>query len=721
MSETVLQTTGEQEPQTVKQRSLSAVLLRRTLVLTLLLGLVGAAVSMWIDLQREKDAVEVAAREFMSSSAPTAAAAVYNFDQEAAEQVAEGLFSQRAIIEIAIINEGDVMVHRTRAASPTLPQIGTIGEADEIVLTMVLTSPVGNQKGEDIGHIAITVDKSLVAPEIVDRLITFFFVTAAKNVLFGLLLFITTFAVLARYTTALAQSVRDWQPGEGGVKVPSPPSLLKNTEVECVGRRIEQLTETASGVIHDIRVSRDAMADTNTALSRHSAELSDAVRSRTSDLEKANAKLKLMSEKDSLTGLYNRAFLDRFLLKAFDDGIDHRKNPLTIFMIDVDHFKPYNDFYGHQAGDEALAAIGRILKEIARSTGCLVARYGGEEFVAVLSGTLISPQDLAKKIHTAIEAAEIEHQYSTVARRITLSIGTASTLEDDFRSADLMISAADDALYEAKLRGRNQTVNSTPEIRLYAKGKRASVHGLLDAIEACEFEPFAQPQVDARTGALVGVEVLARWVRPDGTIIPPNGFMDTATETGLIAKIDGIILEKVGALLSAYPDVLPRVSFNVTGESFEHDKYVSDIVAVAQTSKTPIAVELLETAFMDRPDARFLWQLDTMREAGIEIEIDDFGTGRTSVLGLMSINPDRLKIARELILPLGVRPEQEKLVNSVIDIAKALTVNVIAEGIETREIAQLLTNIGCPIQQGYYHGKPMPLADFIEACAKRRA
>lgn len=697
-------------------RSLSAVLLRRTLLLTLALGIAAAAVNMWIDLQREKDAVAFAANEFLSSSAPSAAAAAYNYDQEAAEQVVKGLFSQRAITDIAIINEGNVMVQRQRHTSPTLPQIGTIGEADEVVLTRLFYSPRSGQSEEVIGEISITVDKSLVAPAIVDRLLTFFVVTTVKNVLFGFLLFIMVLDVLARYTSELARTVRNWRPGDSRLKAPDLPNLLRHTEVDGLGRHIEELTQTANWAIRDIQVSHDAIRDTNTALSKHSVVLSDAVRARTVELEKANANLKRMAETDGLTKLYNRASLDKFLAETFN-VVDSGQSHLSVLLIDIDHFKAYNDFYGHQAGDKALVRFAQVLSQVAQDTGCIVARYGGEEFVAVVHANSTNPElvaEVAEQIHAAVKGAAIEHHYSTIARRISVSIGTASTAEEEFHSADMLVSAADDALYAAKLKGRNQTVASTPEIRGRANEQRLSVQALLDAIEAREFEPFVQPQIDARTGELVGAEALVRWVHADGRVVPPGDFLETATDTGLITKIDAIVLEKIGVFLSEHPDVLPRLAFNVTGESLESDRYVSDIVRLARSSKTRIAVELLETAFIDRPSEHFLWQLDSLREAGVEIEIDDFGTGRTSILGLMTINPDRLKIARELILPLGVRPEQIDLVTSVIEIAKSLAVDVLAEGIENDEIAQLLIAIGCPIQQGYHHGRPVPLINLAE-------
>ena len=692
-------------------RSLGTVLLRRTLVLTLALGLSAAIVTTWVDLNREKDAVEALAAKFLTSTAPSAAAAAYNFDQEAAEQVARGLFLQRAVIGVTITNGGDVMVDSNRDVPSTLPLIG-VGE--EVILSQPLHEPGADGQGEKIGEMAVTVDRSLVAPEIADRLLTFFLVTTAKNVLFGLLLYALVFRVLARHTTNLALEVSAWTPTQGRITAPDPPGLLRRTEVEGLGRNLERLTETASWAIRDIQASHDIVVDSNTALTKRSEELHDTVRDRTFELEKATRRLKRMADYDGLTGLLNRASFDRLLTQAFD-ARDTAPGHLAVLLIDVDHFKAYNDFFGHQGGDDALCSLAGILTSVAETTGCTVARYGGEEFAAIVQGPADAPDHVAKMIHSALKDAAIEHLHSTVARRVTVSIGIASTAEGaaQFPDRETLVSAADDALYEAKESGRNRTTASTEEIRTRAKQQRLSMRALLEAIEAREFEPFGQPQVDARTGEIIGVEVLVRWVRPDGTVVPPGEFMQLAVDTGLIARIDAIVLEKSRAFLSDHPGALPRLSLNVTGQGFDNEAYVASIAELARSSTTGITIELLETAFIDRPSDHFLWQLDMLRDAGVEIEIDDFGTGRTSVLGLTAINPDRLKIARELVLPLGVRSEQVQLVTSVIEIARTLNVNVLAEGIESEDVAQLLISIGCPIQQGYFHGKPAPLAELI--------
>ena len=533
----------------------------------------------------------------------------------------------------------------------------------------------------------------------------------------GLLLIWLIYGTVARHIISLAEAARRWQPGDEQIEAPPTPRFLRNTEVDILGRRLSQLAETAMMAIRKVEASHDAVLQTNSVLSKRSDALSEDVRARTRELEEANQRLltELMAERDGLTGLLNRTSFDQVAAEAFAWACQANAT-LSILLIDVDHFKAYNDYYGHQAGDAALTRVAEVLDIVADEAGCCVARYGGEEFVVALDqSTALSPITVATMLHESLREASIEHQRSPVSRWLTVSIGLASTAgEGKFASVDALVSAADEALYEAKFNGRNQTQTSTPEIRARVKEHRLAVRTLFDAIEEREFWPFLQPQVDARSGELVGVEALARWIQADGRVAAPGEFLVTAVENGLLPQIDDLILERVSEFLLTNPGAVPRLSFNVTGESFDNDNYISCILDLANAcSNTQIAIELLETAFIDRPDERFLWQLDRLREAGVEVEIDDFGTGRTSIVGLMAINPGRLKIARELILPLGVQPEQTQVITSVIEIAKALDVDVLAEGIETEEVARILTELGCPMQQGYHHGRPMSLEDFL--------
>ncbi|MEM8812188.1 MAG: EAL domain-containing protein [Pseudomonadota bacterium] len=701
------------------QRRLSRVLLQTTLFLAVSLGLVSGALQVWTDLRQEKDAVQYSAQEFLQSVAPSAASAAYNFYDEAAERVVEGLFTQRAIAAVTIINEGDEMVSRSRAVERTLPAFGAITSADEVILTEDLISPADAAGETIIGSISITVDRSIVPPAIVNRMFMYFVLATFKNTMLGLLLVAVVYGALARHIVSLATVTGKWTPDRGELKVSAPPQLLAGTELEILGRRIEQLSGSALGKIKEIEELRQIALQNNSELAEKSEHLSQALEIQNIELQRSNARLKEIAEKDSLTGILNRRSFEQqsqeISERAARDG-----SVLSVLLLDVDHFKAYNDYYGHQTGDECLQTIAAALQSCADDHNALLARYGGEEFIILAASCdEAAAKVLGNKLHDRIHDAQIEHQRSSVSSCITISIGSASNSDlPDRQKWDLnrLISAADEALYEAKRNGRNCTEYATLELQERTRTERSARRQLLEAVEKEEFVPFFQPQYNSVTGEIAGIEVLARWRQPDGSLKGPYAFLDDAVECGFITKIDTIILKRVRDFAAEASDrgiSLPRLSINVPRENLSSQTYVQNLVDFSTKCGTTVAVELLETAILDHADDVIAFQLDLLRDSDVEIEIDDFGTGHTSLVSLMALRPSRLKIAKELVLPMMESREHRKLTLSVIEIGRALDIEVLAEGVETRELAEDLTANGCPLHQGFHYARPMSGEDML--------
>lgn len=696
-------------------------------MLALSLGTVAALVQMWIDIEQEKDAVEIAADEFLVSIAPSAATAAYNFDDLGAQQVVAGLFTQRAISSVTIWNEGTVMIARTRAVPRTLPPLAGVTGADLISLRHDLLSPPGTVPRQPIGTIEIVVDRSAVPPAIVNRLFSYFLLSTIKNFVLGILLIAIVYGALGRHIVALSESAARWQPEQGPLVLPSTPAFLQRTELDQLGVRVRQLATTAALALRDTQAQRDAAKRSNDELSQRSDELTQAVEDRTVELRRANDKLTRLAERDELTGLRNRRAFDRLGEVAWREA-DADDQPLYVFLVDVDHFKAFNDYYGHQRGDDALVEVARALTQAARESGAVVARYGGEEFVAVAK-----PCDreralaIAQAIHDEVAKADIAHQRSGVAEHVTVSIGCAGIDRGDAgrrQRFDALLRDADEALYEAKRQGRNRSEMFTKDIRKRVQAERRAGSRLADAVSERAFEPFFQPQVDARTGEVIGAEALARWRGPNGRIAAPSQFMETAVDAGLLGMIDAIILDKLTAFLLDAREgglSLPRLSLNIPAAALQDEEYCAALLELREKTATPLALELLETAVMDNPADTLGWQIDRLRSAGFEIEIDDFGTGHTSILALMTLRPDRLKIARELVMPLATDPDQTRVLKSVIDIGAALGVETLAEGVETAEICDTLIRLGCPLQQGFLFGRPMAAQAFTEWLSQAQA
>ncbi|MEN0000302.1 MAG: bifunctional diguanylate cyclase/phosphodiesterase [Pseudomonadota bacterium] len=706
-------------PLTQSNRRLSQILLKFTLLLAVSLGIVSGILQVWTDLRQEKDAVQHSANEFLKSVAPSAASAAYNFHDDAAERVADGLFTQRAITDVTIINEGAQMVARSRNVMRTLPTLGAATRADPVSITEPLLSPADATGNTVIGSISITVDRSVVPPAIVNRMLNYFVLAALKNTLLGLLLVALVYGVLARHIINLVEATGRWSPEDGALKLARPPRMLANTELQLLGERIQELTASAAGKIRQAETSRRKAEKSNSALTQKSENLSKAIEVQNRELQRKNAKLKHMAERDALTGLCNRRSFDRYAQEVLAHAADQDLE-LSVVLLDVDHFKAYNDFYGHQAGDECLQKVASALKSCASLHNAFAARFGGEEFVLLIaSADNAAKIALVKAIHQHIQSAAIAHERSEVANVITVSVGCASNAEVPITekwSLDRLLTAADEALYEAKRKGRNRSQFSTIEMQNRVKQARAARRQLLDAVQNAEFEPFFQPQFDGQTGSVTGVEVLARWVRSDGSIIEPEAFIATASDSGFITTIDAIILDKVTALIKTAVREgieLPRLSINLQKESLLAPNYVRSVVALAEDHRVPLAVELLETALLDETSDEIAFQLDLLRDAHIELEIDDFGTGHTSLISLMAIKPSRLKIAKELVVPMLDSTDHHKLTMSVIDLGRTLGIEVLAEGVETAALAEMLIRNGCVLHQGYYYAKPMAGREFL--------
>ncbi len=439
---------------------------------------------------------------------------------------------------------------------------------------------------------------------------------------------------------------------------------------------------------------------------------------RNAELERTRLEAEHSALHDHLTGLPNRRYLEE-KLEEWRAGRGTLGSGIAVLHIDLDRFKQINDTLGHGAGDAMLTLAAKILRENIRATD-FAARIGGDEFVVLID------HDGATPAIAAIASRIIAHMrqpawYNGHECRFGASIGISHSLTRDADPKQLLQNA-DIALYKAKNLGRNRFEFYAQASRtLLADTNRLSSE-LLRALENDEIFPHYQLQFDARTRAVVGAECLARWRHPTRGILGPDKFLPIAEEYGVLAQIDGLILEKALTDLEGWRSegiAPPKISVNVSARRLT-DPDLARGLSDLDIKPGTVSFELLESVFLDRQDAAVMSNLDMLRRLAIDIEIDDFGTGHASIVGLLNLKPTTLKIDRQLIEHVPDSQEQRILVKSIIQIARSLGIKVTAEGVETEEHARILSRLGCDVLQGYGLAWPASVADATELLRKHK-
>jgi len=273
---------------------------------------------------------------------------------------------------------------------------------------------------------------------------------------------------------------------------------------------------------------------------------------------------------------------------------------------------------------------------------------------------------------------------------------------------------ADIALYAAKEAGRNQPKLFTPELNSRILDRMKLGDDLRRGMDADEFVPFFQPQVHAETASVMGYEALVRWQHPSKGVLPPSEFLRTAEDIGLVSELDSRMAQKAvlaANRLQAKGHSFDKLALNVSIQHLDDPKFLEKIQQL-KPSGYGLCVELLETIFFDEQTEPFLFTLDALREMDVEIAIDDFGSGRASISSLLKLRPDWIKIDQSIVRALGYRENQLTMVRAMVDMAHALDVRVLAEGVENTEVAQMLAETGCELLQGFAFGQPMSEDDL---------
>lgn len=426
---------------------------------------------------------------------------------------------------------------------------------------------------------------------------------------------------------------------------------------------------------------------------------------RNADMQRVQGEIEHRALHDALTGIANRRFLDVRL----EELAEHCRATgawLGVMHIDLDRFKHINDTLGHAAGDAVLRHVARVLAASVASDD-FVARVGGDEFVVVSSGHG-GAEALGRIASRLIEELSRPVRFEGRDCWFGASVGIATLRGAEICANQLLVNA-DVALYRAKREGRGQYVFYSAQLQQEIIDYKAVADGILAGLKNGEFEPWFQPQVCARTFRLLGVEALARWNCPQKGIRLPAEFLPVAEDLGVVAAIDGMILERTIEAFNCWRrDGLdaPRVSVNVSARRLMDERLVEGIREL-NFAPGALCFELLESVFLDDLDDRISWNIDMLKEMGIDVALDDFGSGHASLISLVQLGPDAIKIDRQLIAAMRQSQTRVNLVRSIVDISKSLNVRVVAEGVETRQEAELLAGMSCDVLQGFFIAPPM--------------
>lgn len=422
-------------------------------------------------------------------------------------------------------------------------------------------------------------------------------------------------------------------------------------------------------------------------------------------LEATKARIEHNALHDSLTCLPNRRYLDDILSGRCALKLSPG-NDCGLLHIDLDRFKQINDTLGHAAGDAMLVHAAEVLRRNAGDSD-FVGRIGGDEFVVVcLSDT--TEEELENMADRIVEEMRQPILYEGRECRIGVSIGIASGASTDNDPQQLLINA-DIALYRAKNDGRNRHRLFSAHLHAAAINTKRLADEILTGIEQKQFIPYYQGQFDAKTHAITGVEALARWKHPEKGILAPFSFIDIAEDLSVMPQIDALILEKSLKQMDRWRRAgmeIPRLSVNVSARRLRDEELVAGLKEL-KFEPGRLTFELVESTFLDDHDDLVNWNIDQIRDLGIDIEIDDFGTGYASIVSLMKLRPRRLKIDRQLVLPIIDSKAQRELVRSIVRIGSSLGIDAVAEGVESMEHACILRDLGCHILQGFALARPM--------------
>jgi len=434
------------------------------------------------------------------------------------------------------------------------------------------------------------------------------------------------------------------------------------------------------------------------------------------DIKQKEAKLDYLAHHDPLTELPNRTLLKARLEQTLSSAKRHNYKTALLYF-DIDNFKNINDSFGHPTGDQLLLKVTQMVQKILREEDTF-ARVGGDEFIIVI-GDLHSLEAVTNKLISLMAIFEKPFTLDVLNDLyITISIGV-SIAPNDTEEPDTLIKNADTALYKAKSAGKNMYKFFDNDMSTSAFERVMFESALKNAITNNEFEVFYQPQINFKENSLRGFEALIRWRHPDLGLVPPDKFISIAEETRLILPIGEFVLKQVCKDILEWQSKkldFGKIAVNISGVQCRFTD-ISELLQKYLTTYSVdakyIEVELTESVIMNDPN-KWIEMLAKIKKTGVEISIDDFGTGYSSLQYLTRLPLDTLKIDRSFVEHLPHEKQDCNVADAIINLSHAMGMKTLAEGIETQEQLEYLSEKGCDIYQGFITARPMTYDDTTQ-------
>jgi len=417
-------------------------------------------------------------------------------------------------------------------------------------------------------------------------------------------------------------------------------------------------------------------------------------------------KIRRLAYCDELTGLASRSYFQRHLEETINTAERHEKK-FSLLYLDLDSFKDINDTLGHDVGDELLKVVAKRISKVLRKTD-FAARLGGDEFCILADD--VSINYAAEIADRCLQEVNKPLRLDTRTFNLRISIGIAN-FPGDGQDVQTLLKAADSAMYAAKQKGKHRYAFYQPELTIRAKKRLEMEHELRKALEKGKLELHYQPQISLATARVFGVEALVRWNHPTKGLVSPGEFIHVAERIGLIKTLGQWVLETACRqarewMEAGYRDL--RLAVNISPLHFRDPAIVRQVrEALDHTGFSAENLELEVTESVVQTTPHNMENFKRLKELGVRIAIDDFGTGYSSLASLKKLPIDCLKVDQLFIRGMVDDTRSATLVGTIVGLAKALGLHVVAEGVENEQELQILTGLGCDLVQGYYFSRPV--------------